>query len=186
MEKMAKFAISNWPGKPEADDARMLLGLLYLNSNKIDDALKLFDQVNPKSDRYTRALYLSGQTYWNRYSRGDAKRDKKLVAADRQKALEAFTNCVDLLGKLAPSGQPMSKEYKDATLALAEILLEGNDGKKAATLFQQLVDDVGKSKPDQLDKQTLPIFLGAVLRLPPGQRPGQGQQSRHGADGPGP
>ena len=156
VDKMAMFTINNWPGKPEADDARMLLGLLYLFNNKVDDALKLFDQVNPKSDRYTKALYLSGQTYWNRYSQakqGDIKRDKKLVAADRQKALEAFTTCVDLLGKAAQSKQPMSKELKDATLALAEIDLEGNDGKGAAPLFQQLVDDVQKTKPDKLESR---------------------------------
>ena len=160
-EKMATFTINNWPGKPEADDARMLLGLLYLFNNKVDDALKQFDQVNPKADRYTKALYLSGQTYWNRYSQakqGEIKRDKKLVAADRQKALESFSKCVDLLRRAFSSG-PMPKELKDAMLALAEINLEGNDGKASAPLFQQLVDDVQKSKPDKLDKQTQRIFL---------------------------
>ena len=41
MVSFATFTINTWPGKPDADDARMLLGLLYLFNDKVDDALKI-------------------------------------------------------------------------------------------------------------------------------------------------
>ena len=56
--KIATFLTNTWPQKPEADDARIALGNSHLVGGRIDEALKVFENVNPKSERYATGLYL--------------------------------------------------------------------------------------------------------------------------------
>ena len=59
----------------------MSLGQVYFYNGDIDKALKLFDAVNSKSERYPMARHLVGQTYCQRYLR--EKQEPKASATRR-------------------------------------------------------------------------------------------------------
>ena len=46
--RLAQFTINTWPGRPEADDARMTRGQAYVVANQIDEAMAEFDSINFK------------------------------------------------------------------------------------------------------------------------------------------
>ncbi len=164
--KMADYATHTWPDKPETDDIRMTLGQAYLVSHQVDRALKQFDTVNPKSDRYPTAMHLEGRTYWTRYlmakQKPESQRDPKAMAADREKAVQAIATSVELQRKLPAPDQRAQAALVETQLLLADMTLEGGDGKGAAALYQPLVDTIKKTKPESLDPTMLRIFLGDV------------------------
>lgn len=110
--KIASFVITTWPAKPEADDARMALANSKLVVGEIDEALKRFDEVNPKSERHPQALYYAGRTYWGRYqtekAKAEDKRNKEQMASDRTKAQERLLASLEAQRK--PSEASKKKE----------------------------------------------------------------------------
>ncbi len=120
-----------WPGLPEADDARMILGQAYLVNREIDKALKQFDMVNHRSERYPTAQYLLGQTIWYHYYKNaenqkpGGHRDQAALAAARQQAVEAVTNSVNLQHRMLAASAPMPRPLLEAQLLLAEIRRKG-------------------------------------------------------------
>ncbi|MCY2995365.1 MAG: hypothetical protein NTY19_47000 [Planctomycetota bacterium] len=111
LSKIASFVISTWPAKPEADDARMALANSKLVVGEIDEALKRFDEVNPKSERHPQALYYAGRTYWGRYQaekvKPEDKRNKEQMTSDRTKAQER------LLASLEAQRKPPEANKKE-------------------------------------------------------------------------
>jgi hypothetical protein len=164
----AKYATDSWPAKPEADDARMILGKLYLADRKTDKALGQFEGVNPHSERYATALFLSGYAYWSLYQeekqKPEGKRDRAALSVNMAKAVEAMAPSVELQTAAwkASAAAEMPQQLMDAQLMLAGIYLEVPDGKKAATQFQPLIDELRRRKPKTLDRTMLAIFLGSV------------------------
>jgi hypothetical protein len=56
------------PAKPDADAARALSEQVALFQGKVDEAHGIFLQINPKAENYPTGLYLIGLTYWRGYS----------------------------------------------------------------------------------------------------------------------
>jgi hypothetical protein len=162
--KMADFATQQWPSRPETDDIRITLGQAYLVSGEVEKALKQFDSVNPKSERYASALRFFGQTNWHLYLLEKRKEahDDKALAAYRDKAVTAIAQSVELQHKAMTLNSAMPRPLQETQLLLAEMRLEENDPKASAVLFQPLIEDIQKQKPDSLDENMLRIFLGAV------------------------
>ena len=163
--KIAEYTIQNWPGKPEADGVRILLGQLSVSTGKVEEALKTFESVNPKSDRYPVALHMAGHTYWVRYllaKSGQAKADKAQREADRQRAFERITQSLELQRKTLEKGKPMPPQMIETQLALADIYAERGDAQQAVALYQPLVEAVQAAKPESFDLTTMRIFVGAV------------------------
>ena len=163
----AQATADNWPGKPEADDARMTLGKLYLFNSDAKQALKQFDTVNPKSERYPMALHLAGHTYWQLYliekqrRQEGGKFDEKAMANNRDLAVNKIRESYQMQRKAAPRNGPMPQPLMETELLWAEINLEGGDGKTAAGLFQPLID-AAKASHAAFDKTMQRIFLGGV------------------------
>ena len=67
LKKYAKLMEDTWPGRPEADDARMMLAQADLVQGKIDEALAGFEKIDPRSERYPNALLMAAETYWRRW-----------------------------------------------------------------------------------------------------------------------
>ncbi len=91
LKQYARLTEEAWPGKPEADDARMLLAQADLVQGKIEDALAAFEKIDPRSERYPNALVLAAETYWRRWliesEKPDERRNKSQMDADLLKAL---------------------------------------------------------------------------------------------------
>ncbi len=166
MIESAEYTIHTWPDKPAADDARMSLGQVYFYNGEIDKALKQFDAVNPKAERYPMARHLAAQTYCQRYLREKEKpkatRNEAAMNADREQAMKALKTSVQLQEEKWVKTDPMPAPLIETKLLLAELLLEGGDAKAAAAQFQPLIDAVDKSKPKSLNETMLRIFRGAV------------------------
>ena len=182
----AEYTRKNWPAKPEADDARMILGRLYFADGETDKAMAEFEAVNSHSERYAMALYLDAYVHWSLYRQEKAKpegseekvkpgarkekrkseatRDKKAMALHMEKAIEALVPSVELQQKArkAAGEAEMPQPLIDAQVMLANIYLEAGEAKKAAAQFQPLIDELTKRKPKTLDNTMLDIFLGAV------------------------
>jgi cellulose synthase operon protein C len=163
---LAKFVETNWPDRPEADDARMARGQAKLVAHQVRDAVEIFDRVNPKSDRYPLAMYRAGQNYaalyWMEKKKLPQSRNAQQMAADRGKAIERLEASLAVLHKAIEPGKPLPKHFVDSQLLLAEIRLEAGEMKQAAALYQPLVEALKAEKPKTFDETTLRIFLGAV------------------------
>jgi hypothetical protein len=184
--KAANFLVDNWANKPEADDARMALGTASLINGKIDEALKVFENVNPKSERYGAALFQAGSTYWGRYNQEKNKpeenRNNDQMAADLGKARERLAASLELQRKPADPGkkpEPGKEGDKKDTdkkaaderaalllhetqLLLGEVYVESNQAKEAIAFFEPLLAALKAEKPQNVDKPTLRTFVGAV------------------------
>jgi hypothetical protein len=164
----AKYTADSWPGKPEADDARMVLGKLYLHEHKYDLALVQFQAVNPHSERYPTALYLEGYTYWILFGeekqKPEGKRDATAMTADMDKASKTIASSVDLQRAAwkASKVAEMPDQLMESELLLAKVYMEAGEAKKAAAEFQPLIDEVKRRRPASLDETMLAIFLGGV------------------------
>ena len=166
LSKLAEFTETNWPDRPEADDARMARGQAKLVTGQTREAIDIFERVNPKSARYGLALCLAGQNYWRLYvaekRKPEGKQDAGRMAADRAKAVERLDTGVRVLHRESGAGRPPSKTLVAAQSLLARIRLEGDDPAGAAALYEPLVDWIESEKPETLDDESLGVFLGAV------------------------
>jgi len=160
LEELAKFTVANWPGKPEADDARMALGQASLVQGKTDEALKVFEAVNPKSDRYPTALLMAAKVYWYRYltERNTAKKEQ--LAAYRKKAVAQLRESLKVQQAKGATEKTLSPTLIETQLVLAETELEGNNAKEAVALLQPLYDALKETKPE--DNITIRVFVGII------------------------
>jgi hypothetical protein len=206
MEEAANKIIARWPGRPEADAARLAKArLLVLDANtvaeapagksqaeavqqrvvkfleKMKEATAIFKEINPKSEHYVTALYLTGYTYWRRYRL--EKREIEGIEADsppassqsqklldetkaqidlfRQTAVKVMQRAVETL-KATPPQEGKKQLVTDSKLLLAEMLLDQGDPKASAALFQELIDEREKAEIKGLDPTALQICNGAV------------------------
>ena len=179
LTKACDFLTSKWPDKAEADDARIALGQAAIVRGELDAALGVFDRVNPQSDRYPTALFLAGQTHWQLYQLERKKPtgpDPQIEAQHLKLASERLSACRDSYQKLraaalqknreAPEDPALELQQREATVRLAEVLIELNEGPSAAALVQPLIDAIRSAKPAQkwqdVDNLTMRFFLAAV------------------------
>ncbi len=167
MNKNAETTIAKWPGKPEADDSRMLLAQAYLVMGKLDEAVKAYDGVNIKSEKYAAAKHSAGRTLWYRYvqekQKSESDRNQEQMIADRKKGVELLLASFAAQQKAKEPGKPFPKALLDTQLLLGEIELEGNQPDKSVQYLQSLVDVLSTEKSDQFDSAvTLRVFTAAV------------------------
>ncbi len=166
LTELAQFTETNWPGRPEADDARMARGQAKLVVNQTPEAIDIFERVNPKSARYPQAMYYAGQNYARLYliekSKPGGKRDAARATAYCDKAIERLRAGLNVLTKQVEPGRPLPNYYLESQLLLAEIYADRGEAKTAAALYQPLIDAVKADKEKNFDLTMVRIFLGAV------------------------
>lgn len=164
LQKICQMAETTWPGKAPADDARMAIAQVNLVLGKVQEALDVFEKVNPKSDRYPMALYLSGRTYWQLYlnERMQGGADKDKLSADRANAVKRIADALAGFRKAADPQKPLTPPHVESQLLMAFVHMEAKEYKEAAALLQPLVDQVKASKPKGLDETTVRIFRAAL------------------------
>lgn len=162
--KVAQFTLDNWPGKPEADGVRILLGQVSITMGKADEGMAMFEKVNPRSERYPVALHMLGHNYWVRYliAKSQPTAKKEQLAADREKAYKYINDSLEMQRKALEQGKPMPQQMIETQLELADMKFERGEAKAAVELYQPLVDAMKSAKPQTLDLTTLRIFLGAI------------------------
>ncbi len=163
LEKVCKMVQETWPNRPAADDAHMAMAQVNLMLGKNDEALGVFEKVNPKSERYPLALYLAARTYWMAYVKDKvAGADKEKLAAERAKALQRATDALAGFRKAAEANRPLSTQHVESQLLVAIMHLDAKEFKEAAALLEPLVSQVKASKPQALDEGTVRIFRAAL------------------------
>ena len=169
LERIAKLTEETWPGKAEADDARIYLGQAFQARGEVDKAIGVFDNVSPKSQRYSRALTLAAAIHWQRYltqklnpaSTAD-KAGKEKLAAERAKAVQKANAALEGLAKQAEAGKPLAPQHVEAQFLVAQMHFEAGEHKEAVALLKPLVDSIKASKPESLDNTTVRICVIAV------------------------
>lgn len=164
LKKMADYTMAKWPGKPEADDARMALGQASLVSGKADEALKVFESVNSKSERYARALYLIGTTYWQRYlvqkTAPEAERNSAQMSSDRAKAQASLQRSLEV--QKASADAALTRQQTETQLLLAEIALEGGQKGEGEALLRPLIEGVRRTGLTAHDATSVNIAVAAL------------------------
>ena len=145
----------------------MTLGKLYLFNSDAKQALKQFDTVNPKSERYPMALHLAGHTYWQLYliekqrrqegGKFDEKAMDEQPRLGRQQDHARATRCSE--------GGPARRAHAPAADG-NRTPLGGNQPRRGRrqdrlALFQPLID-AAKGSHAAFDKTMQRIFLGGV------------------------
>jgi len=165
LQEFVAFTESNWPGKAEADDARMALGKVSLVERRFDEAIATFEKVDSRSERYPVALLLEATCYWQRYllaKTGAEKADAGQMAADRAKALDlAQRSLAELARKIDPA-KPPERHQIDTQLLLADVALEGDTPQEAIKYVQSLVDAARASKSDSRDGTSFRVLYTAT------------------------
>ena len=163
---MAEFTESNWPDNPEADDARIFRGQAKLFDNEVQEAIDIFERVNPKSARYPQAMYFAGHNYARLYlvekNRPDGQRDEARINGYRGKAVERLGAGLDVLNKQVEPGRPLPDYFLELQLLLAQLHADAGNQTEAAALYQPLIEIVKADKPEEFDRTTVSIFLGGV------------------------
>ncbi|MEX0978898.1 MAG: hypothetical protein WDZ48_08615, partial [Pirellulales bacterium] len=159
---IAKDTIERWPDKAEADDARIALGQASLVQGKTDEALAVFENVNPRSLRYPSAMLLAGQTHWRLYLTQKSQGAAEQLALHRAKAEQQLHTSLDGQRKAAPAGEAMSRQILENQLLLSEVVAEGGQVQQAAELVEPLLGWIAANKPAPLDNTLLRVFLTAA------------------------
>ena len=169
LERIAKFTEETWPGKAEADDARIYLGQALLARGEVEKALAVFDNVSPKSQRLPRALTLAAAVHWQRYLTQKLnpgltadKAGKEKLVAERAKAVQKANAALEGMAKLAEAGKPLVPQHVEAQFLVAQMHFEAGEQKEAVALLKPLVDSIKASKPESLDITTVRICVIAV------------------------
>ncbi len=166
LKKYARLTEEAWPGKPEADDARMMLAQADLVQGKIGEALAGFEKIDPRSERYPNALLLAAETYFRRWltekEKPEDARNKGQMDADLDHALKNLNTSLKLQEKKIEPGEPPSRSLIETQLLLGEIKLNLGNAEEAAALLQPLVDAITASKPEEIDNIIVRIYAGAV------------------------
>lgn len=167
--KIAGYAITTYPDKPEADDARIALAQANLVQGKVEEALKGFEEVNPRSVRYPNALYEAGRAHWRLYSiekkKPEAERVEASLTLHRQKAEEQLKesyNRQQEAYKKNPDKEGPPEVLLSTQLILAEVYVETNQGKEAVELVAPLIDDIKNAKPETIDTNVQRTFIAAL------------------------
>lgn len=163
LQSIVELTEKNWPGKPEADEARLVLASVSVSERRFDDALRVCENVNPKSDQYRSALYLAASIYWQRYQlgkRGVEKRSEEQIKADRANAFERATNSLAETRK--SPGAKLDRTAIKASLLLAEIALEGGRPGEAAGYVEPLV---AMAKSSKEDSETASLVWSAATQI---------------------
>lgn len=166
LENVADFTVKQWPGQPEADEARLALGQASLVRGETDGAIAVFEKVNPQSKRYPWALHLAGQTYFKRYleekQRPEAERDQERMKKDFTTAEERLVASLDAQRKELKPGEPMPRPLYETQLLLGEVTLEAQKTDEAIALLDPLVDELKRQKSDSIDTVVLRTYVAAV------------------------
>ncbi len=165
LTKMAREVEARWPGKPQADDARMALAQAALVRGEVEQALAAFEAVSERSERYPMAQSLAAQTYWRRYlaeRQKGSQADKARLEADRSKALQSIRTSVERFRRVAEPGKPLLRPHLEAELLLAEIQLDAGQPQEAATLLEPLVRQIQAEKAPTVDLVTLRVFFAGA------------------------
>ena len=78
---------------------------------EVREAVEIFERVNPKSERYTMAMYYAGQNYMRLYITEKAKpentRNNDEMSANRGKAIERLKTGLEILKKQYEPSKPL-------------------------------------------------------------------------------
>ena len=166
LTERVKLVVENWPMRPEADDARMAQARVQYSLGKIRDAVEVFDEVNPKSERFPLAMYRAGQIYaslyWVEKNKPKDQCNREQMAANRVKAVAQLKAGLEVLRKRREPGKPLPEYFADSQLLLANIYLDAGEMKEAAPLFQELIDVFKESRQQSFDESMIGVFRGAV------------------------
>lgn len=177
LERIAQYTETHWPGKPEADEARIYRGQALLARGELDKALAAFDSVSPKSPRYPRALSLAAAIHWQRYLalRMAGGADKSKLAAQRAKAFQMAQAGLEGMNKLAEPGKPLSPHHIEAQYLVAAMHFEADEHQQAVALLEPLVEMIkaSKAEPDSNTVRICVIAVQSYLRLGETARAGQ-------------
>ena len=157
VQQTADKIIARWPGRVQADDARLALAKLKLVQDNFAAAIPWLEAVKSSSQRYDTALYLEAQTYWRLYLNESRQPtpNQAAAAANKNKALRALEALIEHERKGKAPGAAPTDSQRDAMMLLAEMYLEANETSKIGPLLEPLLARAHGATGAMLDSSTL-------------------------------
>lgn len=167
LEQIAKFTITKWADKPEADEARMTLVQAHIQRSDLAAATALLNEVNENSKHYGAALNMAARINWKAYLDGKkapdaAKKQEELAKLRAEVRDKLQTSLAKQRSESLAGDAKIPTPIFETQLLLAEVLMEEQKPAEAAALFEPLVQDLKKNKPAAIDNPVLRAFVGAV------------------------
>ena len=167
LEQIAKFTISKWSDKPEADEARMALAQAHVLRGDFAGATAVLNEVNENSKHYGAALNIAARINWKSYLDGkkapDAAKKQEDLAKLRAEVRDKLrTSLAKQMSERVSGEGKLPTPIFETQLLLAEVLMEDQNPAEAATLFEPLVQDLKANKPAAIENPVLRAFVGAV------------------------
>ncbi len=164
VQQAADKVIARWPGRVQADDARLALAKLKLVQDDYAAAIPWLEAVKASSARYSTALYLQAQTYWRLYL--DESRqptpNQPVAARNKDKAVRALETLTEHERKGQTAGAAPTESQRDAIMLLAEMYLEADETAKVGPLLEPLLASVQGSQVAAIDPSTLRVLALAM------------------------
>lgn len=159
LNRRADYTLSQWPDKAEADDARIAKGQAALVKGQFAEALRVFESVNDRSERYPMGLYLAGQTHFRLFL---GKRTDSAGKTHLAKAAEQLAQSLQLQLKAQDKSEEPPRELLDTQLLLAEVQLENAQPAEAVKLVRPLLETIKAAQPKTLDASMRRTAVAAV------------------------
>ena len=147
LTKLSEKIIKTWPKRSEADDARLTMAQSTAVSGNIDEAVRQYRAIPPESLRYRVAQLTAGQLLWRRHQDKVRRAAKDEPAAPE--ASEDLKQAEELIrAAVGPNGVPLKGDEvsAEASVLLAQLLLERNAADEARQLLAPLVAQLGEGQ----------------------------------------
>ncbi|MGC4007441.1 MAG: hypothetical protein QM811_31685 [Pirellulales bacterium] len=161
--ELGKSILAKWPGKEEADEARVILGQMAFEANDYSGAYGYLKDVRTESKRFASTQQLMGQMFWKRYTEDKKAGTKPDLADDEKKKLETsaktfrdnatkhFQTAVETQSKDVDKSEALPKNLAESRQILSQALLESDRVADAKQAVAPLIDDLIAHKPEQID-----------------------------------
>ncbi|MCX7424229.1 MAG: tetratricopeptide repeat protein [Planctomycetia bacterium] len=162
LTRLVEFVARQWPDRPEADEARLILGTAALTQSDYEGAAKVFEAIPPTALCYGNARYLAAQAHWQRYL------DEKRKPAEKRRADVLSAERLQTIAILTAATAPTSASSAAAAgsqanvrmrIFLAEVYLEEGKKDQALLLLNPLTN-----KAENLSTDLASRALGVVLK----------------------
>jgi TolA-binding protein len=133
VQLLAQYIESQWPDSPAADNARHILGLMFLGINRYADAVDALERIRPGYADAARALHQLGWAAWQAHLEGIKTRPGKPAYAVQAEAV-----LTGLAAGPASTGPAGMREHFSAKRLLAKLYYSTRQYEKLQSLADGL------------------------------------------------
>jgi len=166
IERVCELIVTNWPDSDRANDARMTLGRMYQQQDRLLDAAEIYRQIPPAAEQYASAQLAAAQSFWKLYVAAVAAPDNSKPEKDerdgwQEAAMQHFRNGIRLAQQQEAEDDEPRDDLITAKVGLAQILVGRGEYTEAISLLREPPHAVMQAVRTAAAKRSGPKGLGS-------------------------